>query len=214
MKRVVLGRKRALILPAERQDFTRDRVQELLGDSIKDKNTRVRALSDTSLSQLTRELQALRTMVIIKQSERFQNSLEHRARLAEGLRLLKSCLPPLIQECKRSQGYAAEDGKDHAVPLFEAGEEVLRPLAIAAYATESFGLFAEVRDEPREVRWEQYADQIIGTLQQLLPTLQKEALHRFLASAFRDITGEILTPGAVSRVLERNNVVKWRNLPT
>lgn len=214
MKRVMPGPKRTPILAEERQNFTCERVRDILETSIKDKNTKIPKLSELLLSRLTSELQALRNMVIVRQSDGYKKSLEHRIKLADGLRVLKCCLPSLIQECARAQSHAKGDGKEEAIPIFEAGEEILRSLAVAAYTTERCWLFAAVTDEPAEVRWEQYADQIIRTLQELLPSLQREALYRFLAAVFRDITGEVLTVAGVKRALGRDNVVKWRNLPT
>ena len=168
--------------------------------------------AERALLQIAGTLQTLQIMVRLKESENWQQGLENRAQLAKGLQALKGCLPSMIQEIKRARLNAEGEGRKDAVALFGSGEEVLRSLGIAAYAAESSWVLADPKDEPFDARWEHYADQALRTLESHMPTLEKEAKCRFIAAAFRDITGELVSESAVSRALERGNIVKWGNL--
>ena len=115
----------------------------------------------------------------------------------------------MLKEFEAACARAKIEEKGQAEIEFGIGLGILRSLALSAARVERSWILSEEKGRPRETRWENYGDQILRTLQQHLPDLNKEEKYRFIAAIVRHITGEIVSRGAVYDAIREGIIVKW-----
>lgn len=184
-------------------------MHELLRKTMKDGV--VPAADSPRLAGLVEDLAFMRRRCLRATSENWEIGKYRHKKLAEGLAALGEALPALVEDYERAKSWAEEDENKSAEQNFALGAKLLQSLALAAAGVQLCPLFHEHPEHPLEVRWENYGQPIIETLEKNVPGMGDEAHYRFIAAVAPAITGESVTPGAVKTAVLKGRLVNWCN---